>query len=76
MASGASRARVSLSIYRRALPTPIVVLGTVFGSLLGGVVLLETLFNIQGLGRYAVQAAGRTDLPLCRGCCLCRPPPR
>ena len=38
-----------------------------FIGLLGGVVIIETLFALPGLGRLAVDATTQSDLPLVMG---------
>lgn len=54
-------------IYRHALKNaiipPITVLGVTFGWLLGGTVLLETIFAWPGMGRYAAGSIVQVDLP-------------
>jgi len=54
-------------IYRHALKNaiipPITVLGVTFGWLLGGTVLLETIFSWPGMGRYAAGSIVQVDLP-------------
>jgi len=54
-------------IYRHALKNaiipPITVLGVNFGWLLGGTVLLETIFAWPGMGRYAAGSIVQVDLP-------------
>jgi ABC-type dipeptide/oligopeptide/nickel transport system permease component len=67
ISTGASRRAVLVSVARRALPVPMTIFGAMFGGLLGGVVLLEILFNLQGLGVYAVQSANSVDLPALQG---------
>ncbi|GAB23553.1 putative ABC transporter permease protein [Gordonia polyisoprenivorans NBRC 16320 = JCM 10675] len=62
IASGAPRRTVLLGIYRRALPTAVAMLGMVFGLLLGGAVVLESLFGLGGLGQYAVDAVKASDV--------------
>jgi peptide/nickel transport system permease protein len=55
----------------RAAITPIVtVLGMDVGILLGGVILVETVFNIPGVGRYAYQGIVNSDLPVIQGTVL------
>lgn len=53
--------------YRHALKNaiipPITVLGINFGWLLGGTVLLETIFAWPGMGRYAAGSIVQVDLP-------------
>ena len=49
----------------RAAITPIVTIaGLDIGINLGGVVITETTFNLQGVGRYAVQAINDLNLPI------------
>ena len=53
-------------------------IGMDFGSLLGGAVLTETIFSIQGIGRLMVDSIKRRDYPVVQGsvifiaiaCCL------
>lgn len=47
-----------------ALPTYLTVLGIQAGSLLGGAVLVEAVFNWPGLGQLAAQAIDRRDYPV------------
>jgi len=67
IASGASRSMVMLSIARRALPSTVAMLGMLFGLMLGGVVVVEQLFAIPGMGLYAVQAVQRADFVALQG---------
>ncbi len=62
VASGASRRTVLLSIYRRAAPSAVATLGMLFGILIGGAVVLESLFSLGGLGQYAVDAVNSSDV--------------
>jgi peptide/nickel transport system permease protein len=55
----------------RAAITPIVtVLGLDIGTLLGGAVLTETVFNIPGVGRLAYEGIINSDLPVIQGTVL------
>ena len=67
-AKGLPERRVIFKHGLRASLTPIV---TMFGLdvalLVGGAVITETVFNIQGLGNYAVQSAVSADLPAMTG---------
>lgn len=55
----------------RAAITPIVtVLGLDIGTLLGGAVLTETVFNIPGVGRLAYEGIINSDLPIIQGTVL------
>jgi len=47
---------------RNAVIPPLTLAGLVYGALLGGAVLTETIFSWPGLGRYAVQSMFRVDL--------------
>ncbi|RZL70421.1 MAG: ABC transporter permease, partial [Rhodococcus sp. (in: high G+C Gram-positive bacteria)] len=67
VATGSARKYIYASAYRRALPPTVALFGLVFGSLLGGAVILETLFGLGGMGRYAVEAVAATDLIALQG---------
>ena len=55
----------------RAAITPIVtVFGLDLGILLGGTILVETVFNIPGIGRLSYEAIVRSDLPVIQGTVL------
>ena len=70
-AKGLSERRVTFRHGVRAAITPIVtLLGLDIGLLLGGAILTETVFNIQGIGRYAYEAIVRFDLPVIQGTVL------
>jgi ABC-type dipeptide/oligopeptide/nickel transport system permease component len=67
IATGASRPMVVISLYRRALPAAVTMLGTMFGYLLGGAVVLESLFGFSGMGQYAVNAVNSKDFVALQG---------
>ena len=48
---------------KNALPPVITLQGYVFGSLLGGLIVTEQIFNLEGLGRGLLVAFGRRDYP-------------
>jgi len=50
--------------FRNALLPLITVTGTTLGTLIGGVVVIETVFVIPGLGTLVVEALSRNDIPL------------
>lgn len=52
---------------RNALIPTITVVGYSLGALLGGAVVIETVFNIPGMGRLVVQSIARRDLPVIQG---------
>jgi peptide/nickel transport system permease protein len=62
IATGASRSIVLLSIYRRALPPSVTMVGTMFGYLLGGALVVETMFGLDGIGKYSIDAVQSADL--------------
>lgn len=62
-AKGLSEQRVVLKHGLRASLTPVVtMLGLDLGALLGGAFITETVFNLQGLGNYAIQSVFSGDL--------------
>jgi peptide/nickel transport system permease protein len=70
-AKGLSEQRIVLRHGLRAALTPIVSLAALdLGLLLGGTILIETVFNIPGVGRYAVEAIQNGDLPAIQGTVL------
>ncbi|RIV33172.1 ABC transporter permease [Micromonospora radicis] len=70
-AKGLGRARVYGRHALRAAITPVVtVAGLDVGAALGGTVITETTFGIQGLGRTAVDAVRAGDLPTIMGTVL------
>jgi len=52
---------------RNALIPVITVVGLQFGSLLGGTVLVESVFAVNGLGRMIVDAIRTRDIPVVQG---------
>jgi ABC-type dipeptide/oligopeptide/nickel transport system permease component len=64
---GVSRRVVILSVFRRALPATASMLGTMFGTLISGAVVLEQLFGLPGLGKYVIGAIDRVDFAAVRG---------
>jgi peptide/nickel transport system permease protein len=70
-AKGLSERRVIWRHGVRAAITPIVtVLGLDIGTLLGGAILTEAVFNIPGIGRLAFDAINNSDLPVIQGTVL------
>ena len=51
-------------VLRNSLLPTITVIATQTGYLIGGLVIVETLFNYPGLGRLIVTAATNTDFPM------------
>jgi len=44
--------------------------GLMFGALLGGTVIIESVFSLPGLGRHIVTAILQRDLPVVMGCTI------
>lgn len=57
-------------VLRAALVPVITVIGTAFGSLLAGTVLVEQIFAWPGIGSYAFRSATNLDLPAIMGVSL------
>jgi ABC-type dipeptide/oligopeptide/nickel transport system permease component len=57
-------------VWPNAAPPVVALTGLHFGSLLGGAVVVETLFAWPGLGRLAVSAILARDLPVAQGAVL------
>lgn len=64
------RAVVYIHVLRNALIPVITVVGLVYGDLMGGAVLTETIFSWPGMGRYAYQAVSDLDFPAIMGITL------
>ena len=69
-AKGLSEARVFRHVAKNAAPTAIAVVGLQFGYLLGGSILIETVFSWPGTGLMLNDAISRRDLPLLQGTIL------
>lgn len=52
---------------RNALMPAVTVVGLSIGSLLGGAVVTETIFNWPGMGKYVVDSIGSLDFPAIMG---------
>ena len=64
-AKGLPKRTVHVRHALRAAITPIVTIaGLDIGGALGGVVITETVFNVKGVGREAVQAVDQLNLPI------------
>jgi peptide/nickel transport system permease protein len=70
-AKGLPERRVIFRHGVRSAITPIVtVLGLDIGTLMGGAILTETVFNIPGVGRLAYEGIINSDLPVIQGTVL------
>lgn len=54
-----------------ALPAALALLSNQASMLVGGTLLVETLFGLPGLGMLIIKALGNQDLPLIEGVALC-----
>lgn len=52
---------------RNALLPTVTILGYTLGDLLGGAVIVETVFSLPGMGQLAVNSIGRRDFPVVQG---------
>ena len=66
----AERAMVMRHALRNALIPVLTIVGLQFGALLGGAVIIETVFARQGMGRLAVEAILAKDFPVVQGVVL------
>jgi peptide/nickel transport system permease protein len=57
-------------VLRNALLPTIAVIATQVGYLIGGLVIVETVFSYQGIGQLLVNAAQNADFPLLAGAVL------
>lgn len=65
-----ARAVIYKHALRNALIQPVTALSVYLAYLLGGSVVVESIFGWPGIGRYAAQAALSFDLPVIMGCTL------
>ena len=56
--------------FRNALIPVVTMVGLIFGGMLAGAVVTETVFSRPGLGRLVVSAILSKDYPLVQGCVL------
>ena len=55
---------------RNALIPVVTVVGLQFGTLLGGTVIIEQIFSLPGIGRYALEGINLRDYPVVQGTVL------
>ncbi len=65
-----SRIVTSRHVFKNALPPVLTIVGILFGSLLSGAVLTETIFSWPGIGRYATTSVTTLDYPAVMGVTL------
>src|SRR5690606_12799458 len=61
---------VLLHAFRNAMIPAMTVLGISLAGLLGGSVVIETVFSLPGMGRLVVQSIQRRDFPVIQGVVL------
>ncbi|MFR0358035.1 ABC transporter permease [Streptomyces sediminimaris] len=67
-AKGLSRANVFFRFAWRGAMGPIVtIFGVDLGTLIGGAIITETVFSLQGVGRLALDSVNKSDLPMVLG---------
>jgi peptide/nickel transport system permease protein len=69
-ARGLSRQATALHVLKNAAPTALAVMGLQLGYLLGGSILIETVFSWPGTGLLLNTAIFQRDLPLLQGTIL------
>ncbi len=62
-ACGLPPRRIALIALKNALVPSLTLLGVLYGYILGGAVLIETVFSLGGIGQYAVSAVLNFDYP-------------
>lgn len=67
---GLSNARILYHVIKNASPTVLAVTGLQFGNLLGGSILIETVFSWPGTGFLLNESIFRRDLPVLQGTIL------
>ncbi|WP_055486221.1 ABC transporter permease [Streptomyces sp. WMMB 322] len=69
-ARGLSSHRVIRHMLRNALPATVTVMGVRIGTLLGGAIVVETVFSWPGVGRLIIEAIRARDYPVVQGSVL------
>jgi ABC-type dipeptide/oligopeptide/nickel transport system permease component len=69
-ACGLKRRTIATYTLRNALSPVVTLVGILFGFQIGGAVLIETVFSLNGLGQYAVERILALDYPALQGIVL------
>lgn len=69
-AIGLSKGRVARYALRAAMAPSITLIGILYGFMLSGAVLIETVFSLGGIGQYAIRAVLAFDYPAIQGVVL------
>jgi peptide/nickel transport system permease protein len=62
-----NRRVILLHALRNALIPILTVIGFTLAGMLGGSIVIETVFNLPGMGRLLVQSVTRRDFPVIQG---------
>lgn len=66
----AERMVVIRHAFKNAVIPVVTVIGMQFGRMLGGAVLVESVFSLPGIGRLLITAISQRDYPVIQGICL------
>jgi ABC-type dipeptide/oligopeptide/nickel transport system permease component len=66
----AERMVVARHAFKNAVIPVVTVIGMQFGRMLGGAVLVESVFSLPGIGRLLITAISQRDYPVIQGICL------
>ena len=69
-AMGVPQKSISRMITRNSLSPVVTIVGVLFVFTLGGAVLVESVFSLNGLGRYALSSVLEVDFPAIQGAAL------
>jgi ABC-type dipeptide/oligopeptide/nickel transport system permease component len=69
-ACGLPQRTVRAYMLRNALSPIVTLTAILFGYMLGGAVLIETIFSLDGLGYYALNSTLNTDFPAVQACVI------
>lgn len=61
---------ITRHVLKNALIPVLTVVGMQLGSIIGGSVVVETIFNMPGIGNYMMSAISNRDYPAINGCVL------
>ncbi len=68
--AGLPRRKVAFYALRAALAPSMTLIGILYGFMLGGAVLIESVFSLGGLGQYAIRSILAFDYPAIQGVIL------
>jgi ABC-type dipeptide/oligopeptide/nickel transport system permease component len=68
--AGLPRWRVAFYALRAAIAPSMTLIGILYGFMLGGAVLIESVFSLGGLGQYAIRSILAFDYPAIQGVIL------